>query len=906
MTKAALVGRTIDRYQIVEKLGSGGMGEVFRAIDTVLQRPVALKVLPPEFIHDQMRLRRFVLEAQSASALNHPNIVTIHDVGAAVVENSDGTSDTVHYIAMELIEGETLAKRIRDGAPLRILLELMHGVADALASAHSAGILHRDLKPDNIMVTSEGRAKIVDFGLAKLIQGESGIETDTLTVERTREKTMLGTIGYMSPEQIAGKAVDRRSDIFSFGCVLYEATCRKRAFAGRDTIDTLHNIQRSAHLPASAIDPALPPAIDRITNRCLAKDPEDRYQSMKEVEVELRLLLRELHGAGVLQALPPAALTSAPHRQGRRNSTTVAFVAVALFVAGAATIGYFAGRVPRDTPRVPRVHRLTDSPGIEEFPSISPDGRSVAFTGSVERRRQIFIRLLAGGTPLQITKDAVDHQLPRWSPDGNSLVYFSAGGGNEAEGAIWIIPAFGGSPRRVIDSIGSADISRDGRLTCFRLTRGRVQLVTSSLDGTDVQVIAKSVPGYHLYPRWSPDGQSIAFQRGDGLRYDIFVIPRTGGEPRQITYDRNMIRGLAWLPDGKGIVFGSSRGNTLPYLPSLALWQVPLQGGAPRQIAPVDGWYEQPDVHSSTGLVSATRVRMRFDIWSFPFDADAAENVRRAARLTRQTGEVLTPSASPDGDHFAFLSDSGGHGNLWVMSTRRGDVRQITFEDDPATTVGLPVWSPDGRCIAFVSSKGRTGFEFGVWLVDVDGRNLRNVAKRGLGVAWSDDGQWLYYAETAAGVLDKIRVPGGTPVRVRNEPTRNVIGLHGTTLYYVVERVLLDGRPELEIRAATPENGPSRALARIAASRVPSWQIVNPALSPDGEWLAMPLTDSFTTDIWALSTRNGTWRRVTDFGDRATFIARRVSWSSDGRAILASVGEGDADIVLIEGLITRR
>jgi serine/threonine protein kinase len=899
MTEAAFVGQTIARYRVVEKLGSGGMGEVFRAIDNVLQRPVALKILPPEVIHDEMRLRRFILEAQSASALNHPNIVTIHDVGAAVVENRDGTSDTVHYIAMELIEGETLAKRIRDGAPLRILLELMHGVADALAKAHSAGILHRDLKPDNIMVTSEDRAKVVDFGLAKLIHGEFNIETDSPTVERTREGIMLGTIGYMSPEQIAGKAIDARSDIFSFGCVLYEATCRKRPFVGQDAIETLHNIQRSAHLQASAVDPALPPAIDRITNRCLAKDPEDRYQSMKEVEVELRLLLRDLQSS---EATVTAAAPRPKH--GRRNSTTLALVALALFVAaGAATIGYFGRRVPRDTPQVHRVHRLTDFPGVKEFPSISPDGRSVAFSASVKGHRQIFVRLLAGGMPLQITSDAVDHQLPRWSPDGNSLLYFSAGAANEVEGTIWSIPALGGSPRRIIDSIGAADISRDGRLACFRLMNGQVQLVTSSFDGTDVQVIARSGPGYHRYPRWSPDGQWIAFQRGDGVRYDIFVIPRTGGEPRQITHDRNMIRGLAWLPDGKGIVYSSSRGNTLPYLPVLALWQVPLQGGAPRQITAADGWYEQPDVHASTGFVSATRVRMRFDIWSFPFDADAAENVRRAAQLTRQTGRVLTPSASVDGDHIAFLSDSGGHGNLWVMSNRRGDVRQITFEDDPAITVGVPVWSPDGRSIAFVSSKGRTGFEFGVWLVDADGRNLRNVAKRGLGIAWSEDSQWLYYAETAAGVLDKVHVAGGTAVRVRNEPTRNVIGLHGTTLYYTVERVLLDGRPELEIRAATPESGPSRALARIPASRVPSWQIVNPALSPDGEWLAMPLTDGFTTNIWALSARNGTWRQVTDFGDRATFIARRVSWSSDGRAILASVGEGDADIVLFEGLI---
>jgi Tol biopolymer transport system component len=662
--------------------------------------------------------------------------------------------------------------------------------------------------------------------------------------------------------------------------------------------------------PAPLSQTNLTESFTRIVERCLNKEPRQRYGSTADLAYDL---------AHVRNG--KVRITSAQEDTRARRVSLVVMIATALLIGALMTTVVLrnssAVRMesePRSVAviapapaaaQVQRVRRLTDFPGIKESPSISPDGRSVAFTATVGRHRQIFVRLLAGGMPLQITKDAVNHQLPRWSPDGDSLVYFSPGG-DEAEGTIWSIPALGGSPRRVIDSIGSADISRDGRLACFRVMNGQVQLVTSSLDGTDVQVIARSVPGYHLNPRWSPDGRSIAFQRGDGVRYDIFVIPRGGGAPRQITHDRNMIRGLAWLPDGNGIVYASSRGNTLPYLPALALWQVPLQGGAPRQITPVDAWYEQPDVHSSTGLVSAARVRMRFDIWSFPFQADAAENVRRAAQLTRQTGQVLTPSASPDGDHIVFLSDSGGHGNLWVISIRRGDVRQITFENDPAVTVGVPVWSPDGRSIAFVSSKGRTGFDFGVWLVDADGRNLRNVAKRGLGIAWSPDSQWLYYAETSAGVLDKVRMAGETPVRVRNEPTRNVIGLHGTTLYYTVEHVLLDGRPELEIRAATPESGPSRALARIAASRVPSWQIVNPALSPDGEWMAMPLTDGFTTNIWALSTRNRTWRQVTDFGDRATFIARRVSWSSDGRAILASVGEGDADIVLIEGLITRR
>jgi serine/threonine protein kinase len=881
-------GSLLGPYEIVSRIGSGGMGEVFKARDTRLNRSVAIKILPEEFKNKPELRARLEREAKVISQLNHPHICTLHDVG-----HQHGTS----YLVMELLEGETLADRIaRSALPISDVLRYGAQIAEALDVAHRAGIVHRDLKPGNIMITKSG-AKLLDFGLAH--SAFSPATNDSATVERpiTAEGIAVGTLPYMAPEQLQGTAVDSRTDIFAFGCVLYEAITGRRAFTAASSASLIAEILEHQPPKLTDLQPGIPRALEHIVMTCLEKDPDARFQSAADIAHELRWI------ANADSIAAPAALTTKPRRL---FIWTTAVLLVALTIVSGVLIRRLGRDLPRDTPQVQRVHRLTDFPGIKEFPSISPDGRSVAFTASVDRRRQIFIRLLSGGMPVQITKDAIDHQLPRWSPDGNSLVYFSPGGRNEAEGAIWSIPALGGSPRRVIDSIGSADISRDGRLTCFRLINGHVQLVTSSLEGTDMKVIARPVPGYHLYPRWSPDGQWIAFQRGDGVRYDIFVIQRTGGEPRQITHDRNMIRGLAWLPDGKGIVYGSSRENTLPYLPALALWQVPLQGGAPRQITPADVWYEQPDVHSGTALVSATRVRMRFDIWSFPFDGDAAENVRRAARLTRQTGQVLTPSASPDGDHIAFLSDSGGHGNLWVMSTRSGGVRQITFEDDPAVTVGVPVWSPDGSSIAFVSSKGRTGLDFGVWLVDADGRNLRNVAKRGLGAAWSPDSQWLYYAETAAGVLDKVGAAGGTPVRVRNEPTRNVIGVHGTTLYYTVARVLLDGRPEFEIRAATPESGPSRALARIAASRVPSWQIVNPALSPDGEWLAMPLTDDFTTNIWALSTRNGTWRQVTDFGDRATFIARRVSWSSDGQAIFAAVGEGDADIVLLEGLIARR
>jgi Tol biopolymer transport system component len=561
------------------------------------------------------------------------------------------------------------------------------------------------------------------------------------------------------------------------------------------------------------------------------------------------------------------------------------------------------------SPQDIRVTRLTDLPGLEEFPAISPDGRSLAFTADVGGKRQILVQLIAGGVPLQITRDAVDHECPRWTPDSSSILYFSPAVSGALQGSIWEIAALGGAPRRVVNSFGCPDVSQtDGRLALFRLAKEGIELVTASPGGSRFDVVAQFAPAmYYLYPRWSPDGRSIAFQRGDSIRFDIFVVAATGGKPQQVTHDNGMMNGFAWLPDSMGLVYSSSRSETMPYLPTLGLWQVRLRDQSVRPVTLGEASYMSPDI-SKSGAILISRMRWQTDIWKFPVDGLPGENVRRGVRVTRQTGQVLTPTSSPDNKEVAFLSDSGGHANLWVVDTASGGLRQITHEHDPKVAVGVPVWSPDGHTIAFVSSRGNPGLTFGVWLVDPDGSNLRNAANPGLGPAWSPDGRWVYYS-TLAGpptreiVLKKVPVDGGTAVTVRNERLRNVIGLHAGTLYYTFERPLVDGTPEFEIRAANPEDGAFRVVARIPGSRVPIWQIVNPALSPDGKWLAQALTDGFTTNIWALSTTTGKWRQITDFGERATFIARRVSWSADGRSILAAVAEGDSDIVQLEGLM---
>jgi Tol biopolymer transport system component len=874
------VGDRLGRFEIVGALGAGGMGHVYRARDPQLQREVAIKILRPELSGDPHRVRRFEREACAAGALSHPNIVAVHEVGV-----HDGAS----FIVTELLDGETLRQRLRGGAlSVDEALDFAVQIASGLAAGHLRGIVHLDIKPDNLFVTTDGRIKILDFGIAKLRDPErSSDATQTITMTGVQVAPVVGTASYMSPEQARGLRTDHRSDLFSFGAVVYEMLTGCAPFRRHTTADTVSAVLNDE---PPAIAAAIPPSLEQIVRRCLAKDPENRFQSARDLMFDLEALRQ--------RGLAGDARQRRPHLTMR----TVAVVGAGLVaVAGAAAVGYGAGK--RAAPlALHEVHRVTDFVGMEESPAISPDGRSIAFTASVNGTRQIFVRLLAGGPPLALTTDDVDHRFPRWAPDGNSLLFFAPAHAGLNEGAIWAIPALGGPSRRIMASISGADVDRNGRLASFQLGDGAIRLVTAALDGSDVRVLLPSSPGYHRYPRWSPDGNWIAFERGDGLRYEIFVVPAGGGNARQLTHDRTIIDGIAWLPSSAGVMFGSSRGSTIPYLPMLRLWEVGLDAQTPRPLTSGDVSYEQPDVDES-GRTSATRLTLRSDLWSFPIGGAPAQNTANGRRVSRQTGQVLTPSASPDGREIAFLGDSGGHANLWVMSATGSDLRQITFERDPDVAVGVPVWSPDGRSIAFVSSKGRTGFDFGIWLVNPDGGNMRNIVPVGLGPAWSADGAWLYYADTSAGSLKKIQVTGGSPTTVRSEPTRNVIGLHDGSLYYMVERPLVDGRPEFEICAATPESGRSHVVARISASRVPSWQVINPALSPDGRLLALTLTDGFTTNIWTLSTENGHWRQVTDFGDRDVFIARRVSWSADGTSIIAAVAEGDADIVLLDGLV---
>jgi len=894
-------GTKLGPYEIVASLGAGGMGEVYRARDSRLGREVAIKVLPSSFCRDLDRLRRFEQEARAASALNHPNILAVYDLG---------THEGAPYMVTELLDGATLRDRLCGGAlSPRKAVECAVQIAQGLAAAHDKGIVHRDMKPDNVFICRDGRAKILDFGLAKLTVPEAGDATVTaLWLEnQTSAGVAMGTAGYMSPEQVRGEKADARSDIFSFGIVLYETLSGQQAFEGRSPADRASAILKEDPPDLLATGRNIPAALDRIVRHCLEKNPEERFQSARDLAFHLESTssVSESNAA----VLAPSREKTAARPVWLMLAWMLAFVVLA--VAGGGLLWFRRG--PPSGPKVVKFLRLTDYVGLEESPSFSPDGKAVAFVCDSTETRQIWIRLLAGGPPLQITRGPGAHLEPRWSQDSAAILYFTPPTEGNAQGALWEVSALGGAPRQLVSSISGADVSHDGkRLTFFRLNGRQIELVVADRDGSNPRVVTQAVTSFsYRQPRWSTDDASIAYLHSqENWADDIYVVPSAGGAPRRLTNEVTLMSGLAWSPDGSHLVYSTARGSTLLYLPTLHLWQISKSGGAPQQLTFGEAGDENPDVDREARIV-VSRKRMQFDIWKFPVDRDAADNVRRAVRITHQTGQVQTPALDPTDQELTYLSDSGGHGNLWVLPLGGGDPRQITFETDSGLVMGVPIWSPDRNLITFATARlSADARGVGYRLVQPDGSGLHMLVPLGAWATWSGDGKWLYYSEsspiqqTGSFRLMKIGVGGGTPVIVRTDNAQGpAVAADGSALYYVVPLQNLNGSREYELRVARPEDGPSSLLARISGARVPIWQGLHPVISKDGKWLVMPLDDSWGTNIWVASTADGKLRRVTDFGQKRTFIARRISWSSDGKWVLAAVGEGDADVVQMDGLL---
>jgi Tol biopolymer transport system component/tRNA A-37 threonylcarbamoyl transferase component Bud32 len=868
-----MIGKTISHYRILEKLGEGGMGVVYKARDTHLDRFVAIKVLPAERVADPERKKRFVQEAKTASALNHPNIIHVYDI-----DQQEGTD----FLAMEYVQGRTLDQLIpRHGMRLNETLKTSVQMADALAAAHGAGIVHRDLKPANVMVSENGLVKILDFGLAKLAERSDGSDPDAKTIQpgsdsQTEEGTILGTVSYMSPEQAEGKKVDARSDIFSFGSVLYEMTTGQRAFQGDSKMSTLAAILNKDPRPLKELAEGIPYDLEKIITRCLRKDPSRRFQTMADLKVALEEL-KEESDSGKLLAPASAGV------QRRRWKLVWATWLAALLLLAAVVVWFI--RPPKIAPRPELVAvPLTSYPGVEMSPSFSPDGNQVAFSWNGEKQDNfdIYLKLIDAGTPVRLTTDPADDFSPAFSPDGRSIGFFRV---SKERASFIVIPAIGGPERQVAEVALPNLSSFPGRLFDW-LPDGKwvvtCGLALLSMETGETRNLTspptKSAPDFS--PAVSPDGRSVAFSRSAGLSSDIYLLDlsddlKLKGEPRRLTFLKHSSSDSVWSSNGLEIIFSSGAlatqgnlfrvaasgageperlpfasgvwgpatsrsGNRLVYEQWAAdsnIWRLPLSGvgvasgSASKLIAST--YYDEAAQYSPDGkriAFESTRSGAHA-IWVS--DADGSN----AVELVRHAGATCgTARWSPDGQHIAFDFDPEGNLDIYVIRASGGKPLRLTT--DPADD-DAPSWSRDGKWVYFTSI--RTGRPE-VWKVPPTGGQAVQVTRNGGGTAFdSPDGKSIYYIKGRfSGSLWKMLVSDGAETEVLPFVYWRAFCIVNDGIYFIPER-RADGRSSIQFLSFATNKVTTVAPVLRSGEGL--------SVSPDGQFLLFSQRDEGGSDL---------------------------------------------------------
>jgi Tol biopolymer transport system component/predicted Ser/Thr protein kinase len=784
-----VTGQTLLHYRILEKIGEGGMGVVYKALDTHLDRHVAIKVLPPDKVADPERRQRFVQEAKAASALNHPSIVIVHDI----------TEDRgANFIVMEYVEGKTLDQLVgRKGLKLNEALGYAVQVADGLAKAHSAGIVHRDLKPTNIMVTSDGRVKILDFGLAKLME-EGGADefgpTRTLgrpEKPRTEEGFIVGTAAYMSPEQAEGKKVDARTDIFSFGAVLYEMLTGQKAFSRETKIATLAAILHEDPKPASQINETLPPDIEQILARCLRKDPQRRWQNMSDLKVVLQDL-KEDSESGKLRT-PQAAVS-------RRRKLSLIWIGLGSLVLAAAILLWIF--FPRTAgPPEFKITRLTFDAGLTWTPAVSPDGMMFAYASdrSGDGNSDIWVQQIAGGTPLRRTTHPADDYFPSFSPDGSKIVFRSTRDG----GGIYEIGTLGGQERRIAD-------------------RG-------------------------FYPRYSPDGAWISYieipASLETRLTKMLLVPAQGGPPIPFQPEFCIV-GLSegsapvWSPDGKNLIFN---GRRMDDPASLDWWVAPVAGGpavrtdAHRSLSLPPIW-ECPYSWAGSYIYFATGTTVEgVNLFRATIDKNGWKVSGPAERITSGAGMQYQTSVLRDGR--LLYANLNWIANIWTLEGRP-DIGLISGKPVPVAQDLMakfdPCLSRDGSKLAYVAFGGFQTRRFEVRLKDLSSGEEKTFPLRanqfGQTPRISPDGSVLSYRDLVEGKFRTLIVTGQATAGRDVCDACLILGFFADPNFALIQE---KGERLLRYNIVTGEKVP---VLEASAGR-----IIEPALSPDGRWISFVL-----------------------------------------------------------------